>query len=90
MTANTERIRHRVSAADPPLSRFTTLFANTVCSLIFSPSLSLDDCLIQSRMAPNHNLQTKNSLSTSSKLKAYVGSDIAFKLVSPRRSWTQP
>lgn len=89
MAANTDRISHHASAADPPLSRLTILLANTV--LLFSHLLmSLDDCLIQSRMAPNHHLQTKNSSSPSSELEADVGPSISFKLVSPGRSWTQP
>lgn len=89
MTANTDRITHHVSAAGPPLS--SPLCLQILSILLFSHLLmSLDDCLIQSRMAPNHNLQTKNSSSPSSQLEADVCSNVSLKLVSPGRSWIQP
>lgn len=45
------------------LSRLTSLFANTICLVSYFLTFSglMDDCLTQSRMTPNHDLQMKDS-----------------------------
>lgn len=83
-----------VSQLQIQLSRLTAPFPNTWWTCMFSYSLtfcgSVGNCLIQSRRALKHDLQTKNSSSPSSKVEADVGLNPSFESVSPGRSWTQP
>lgn len=81
-----------VSQLQIQLSRLTTLFPNTRWTHLYSLTFcgSAGNCLIQSRIALKHDLQTKNSSFPSSKAEADVGSNPSFESVSPGRSWTQP